>query len=199
MSDHEVEDMAASSNMSTLDVSNALNRLTVDETRELFFQLKVPLNVLDDIASQFNGKNRKQHFVQKWLDMNTDASWDTLVAGLRQINMNTLATEIESAHRLGVPNSGSVSHVLTSTHSVPLEVCTPVQLETASATMSATQAIPPTPPSLSSSLSSSSQPTASFPQRVQVASASIECLEEEFSNIKFDAQESLSERESKDK
>ena len=114
--------MAASSNLSTLDVSNAIERLNVEETRELFFQLKVPLRALDDIASQYHDtENRKQHFVQKWLDMNEDASWAKLVAGLRRINMNSLATEIESVHLSRVPSSGSVSLVPSSALSPPPE------------------------------------------------------------------------------
>ncbi|CAI8005146.1 hypothetical protein GBAR_LOCUS4079 [Geodia barretti] len=94
--------MAASSNLSsklsTLEVSNAISRLTVEETRELVFQMGVPLKVIDDIAEAYKGKNRKHHFVQGWLDMTPDSSWDKLVAGLRNINMNSLATAIESEH-----------------------------------------------------------------------------------------------------
>ena len=92
--------MAASSNMSALDVSNAIRKLTMEETRDLVFQMGVPLNALDDISAQFDGENRKQHFVQKWLDTKADASWDKLVTGLRQINMDSLATEIQSSFKL---------------------------------------------------------------------------------------------------
>ena len=127
--------MAASSNLSTLDVSNAIERLNVEETSELFFKLKVPLRALDDIASQYHdAENRKQHFVQKWLDMNEDASWAKLVAGLRRINMNSLATDIESVHLSRVPSSGSVSHVPSSVLSPPPEARTPAHLETPSVT-----------------------------------------------------------------
>ena len=199
--------MAASSNLSTLDVSNAIERLNVEETRELFFKLKVPLRALDDIASQYHdAENRKQHFVQKWLDMNEDASWAKLVAGLRRINMNSLATEIESAHLSRVPSSGSVSLVSSSALSPPPEARTPAHLEIPS--VSATPAGPLTPspyptPSTSPSPSPSPSPsrsviTASFTQRVEVANSSIEHLEKEFSDIKFDAKVSLSERETRD-
>ena len=194
--------MAASSNLSTLDVSNAIERLNVEETRELFFKLKVPLRALDDIASQYHdAENRKQHFVQKWLDMNEDASWTKLVAGLRRINMNSLATEIESAHLSRVPSSGSVSLVPSSALSPPPEARPPAHLETVS--VSATPTAGPLTPSpyLTPSHSSnpSSQITVSFAQRVEVANASIKCLEKEFDNIISDAEESLSERGSKDK
>ena len=197
MSDLPTEDMAASSNLSTLDVSKAIERLNVEETRELFFQLKLPLKALDDIASLYHGENRKQHFVQKWLDMNEDASWAKLVAGLRRINMNSLAAEIESAHLSRVPSSGSVSLIPSSALSPPPKAR---HLETAS--VSDILVGPLTPPHLSPSPSSpspSSQITASFTQRVEVASASMERLKEEFFNIHCDAEGSLLERESKDK
>ena len=72
--------------------------LTVEETRDLVFQVGVPLNLLDGIAN-YRGENQKQHYVQKWLDMDTDASWDKLVAGLRKIDKNSLANEIESVEQ----------------------------------------------------------------------------------------------------
>ena len=220
--------MAASSNLSTLDVSNAIERLNVEETRELFFKLKVPhklsnlevsnavrpltveqvrdlvhqmgvpLNELDDIASQYHdAENRKQHFVQKWLDMNENASWAKLVAGLRRINMNSLATEIESAHLSRVPSSGSVSLVPSSALSPPPEARPPAHQGTVSVSAKSASSLTPSLPYPTPS--PSSMITASFIQRVEVASASIECLEEEFSNIKSDAKESLSERENTDK
>ena len=193
--------MAASSNLSTLDVSNAIERLNVEETRELFFQLKIPLKAMDDIASQYHdAENRKQHFVQKWLDMNEDASWAKLVAGLRRINMNSLATEIESAHLSRVPSSGSVSLVPSSALSPLPEARPPAHLETASVSATPAGHPNPSPPYLTPSPSPSSfQITASFRQRVEVARASIEHLEEDYSNIRFDTQESLLERESEDK
>ena len=52
----------------------------MEQVRELVFQMGVPLNILDDIVQLLNGENRKQHFVQKWLDMFPDASWEKLVA-----------------------------------------------------------------------------------------------------------------------
>ena len=99
-----------SDSLSTVDISDALDPLTVEETRSLFFKLRVPLKCLDDIADQYVGENRKQHYIQKWLDMYLDASWDKLVAGLRKIKKNSLAAKIESKHILGamVPRSSSL-------------------------------------------------------------------------------------------
>ena len=194
--------MAASSNVSTLEVSNALKRLTVEKTRELFFTLEVPLETLDDIAQMFNGENRKQHFVQKWLNMFPDASWEKLVAGLRKINMNSLATEIESVHlrRATVTSSDSVSLISTSTISAPPETSTPAQLETAATAGPVSVTPAPADPLTShdNSSSSSSLVTASFEKRVELATTKIEHLEEEFSNIKSEARKLLSSKESRD-
>ena len=114
--------MAAFNNLSTLDVSNATSRLTVEEMRQLVFQMGVSLKFLDDIADEYKGENKKQHFIQIWLDMDPNASWDKLAAGLRKINKNSLATEIESEYlsRALVPRSTSSSlPSITSSVSVP--------------------------------------------------------------------------------
>ena len=91
--------MATSSNLSTLEVINAIKSLTVENTRALVFQLGVPVNILDDIEAQYyNGDNRKQHFIQKWLDIDTSASWEKIVSALQQIEKNVLAAGIESMY-----------------------------------------------------------------------------------------------------
>ena len=126
--------MTAPSKMSTLDVCNAISQLTVEETRQLVFQMGVPLRVLDSIADEYTGENRKQHFVQKWLDMNLDASWDKLVAGLRKMNMNTLAASVESEHISSYPlvlSSGSSFLLPTPSVCATAELSTPGYLETA--------------------------------------------------------------------
>ena len=229
--------MAASSNLSTLDVSNAIERLKVEETRELFFQLKVPhklsnqevsnavrpltveqvrdlvhqmgvpLNELDDIASQYHdAENRKQHFVQKWLDMNEDASWAKLVAGLRRINMNSLATEIESAHLSRVPSSGSVSLVPSSALSSPPEARPPAHLETVSVTATPAGPLIP-PPYLTPSPSPSPSPSpfpspsniiASFQEKVTLAKQSMEYFDDEFGKLVSSTRSSLSQKEERD-
>ena len=185
--------MASSSNISTLDVINATSRLTVEETRQLVFHMGVPLKVLDDIADEYKGENRKQHFVQKWLDMNPDASWDKLVAGLRKISLSALATEIESHHVSKVPVPSSTNPSLPSTSSVtisaPLEPC---HLETATAAPAGS--LPPAP------LTTTQLPPnkQNFEEQVAAVKSSIEYLEEEFSKLKSAARKSLSEKEKKD-
>ena len=101
--------MAALSNPSILEVCNAISQLTVEETRQLVFQMGVELKTLDDIAAQYDGENCKQHYVQAWLDTDPEASWDKLVTGLRKINKNVLATEIESKRQITVAHTGDTS------------------------------------------------------------------------------------------
>ena len=187
--------MAALSNTLTQKMSNAIRQLTMEETRDLVFQMGVPLNTLDDITAQYDGENRKQHFVQAWLDMDRNASWEKLVAGLRKINKNVLATEIETEHlsSAAVPCSGSPSLPSTSSASIsaPPETDTSGRLEIATPAPVGSLTPPPHPPTLPS-------PDQPFEQRVAAAEGCIEHLQEEFSDLKSDARESLSERESQD-
>ena len=101
--------MAALNNPSILEVSNAISQLTVEETRQLVFQMGVELKTLKDIAAQYDGENCKQHYVQAWLDTDPDASWDKLVTGLRKIDKNDLATEIESELQIKAAHTGYTS------------------------------------------------------------------------------------------
>ena len=184
--------MAALNRLSTLEVSNAISQLTVEETRQLVFQMGVELKTLDDIAAQYDGENRKQHYVQSWLDTDPDASWDKLVAGLRKIKKNVLATEIETEHLSSatVPSSDSPSLPSTSSASVsaPPEIDTLGHLEIA--TPAPVGSLTPRPTPL--------PPDQPFEQRVAATNDSIEHLQGEFSDLKSDAKESLSERESQD-
>ena len=180
--------MATSSKLSTLDVSNAISRLTMEETRDLVFRNGVPLNVLKDVAAQFDGENRKQNYVQTWLDMDPDSSWDKLVAGLRKINKNSLATEIESEHlsKDPVPSNTSPSLLSTSSSvsvSAPPTVNTPIHLQTATPTP-----VSPTPTNTSHT----------FEQKVAAAKDSVEQLQEEFIDLKSDASQSLTRKEIED-
>ena len=179
--------MAASNNLSTLAVSNATRRLTVEETRQLVFQMGVPLNVLDDIADEYKGENRKQHYVGKWLNMDPDSSWDKLIAGLKKMDMNALASEIESEHlsRPQITSTGSPSLLTTSSPSVsaPPVVNTPSHQDTLSTPA------PVTP------LPHPSQTPVVFEQRVEETRGEIEHFEEEFSDMKFEAQKALSKKQ----
>ena len=84
---------------STRDVVKALKTLNLEKTRNLVFHLGVPPTALDDIKDEFSGDTRKQKYVEKWLDIDTNASWEKLVSGLREIDMTVLAAEVESEHK----------------------------------------------------------------------------------------------------
>ena len=165
-------EMAVSSNLSTLDMSNAINQLTVEETRDLVFQMGVPLNVLKDIAAQYDGENRKQNFVQTWLDRNPDASWEKLVAGLRKINKNSLAAKIESEHLSRVPASSSVT---ISTSITFVSVSSPSEVDT--------------PDCISNDV---------FCQEVVTVKVTIEQLQDEFYEVMTRTHSSLSDQEKND-
>lgn len=75
----------------------AIDELSVAKTEELMLYLGIKQNVLNSIALQHSGANCKIHFVQAWLNRDVDASWKKLISGLKQIEMNDLATNLESA------------------------------------------------------------------------------------------------------
>ncbi|CAI8050956.1 hypothetical protein GBAR_LOCUS27946, partial [Geodia barretti] len=58
----------ASAEISPTDVVAALDELTIDKTKELFFHLKVKLKTLNDIDTAHTGNMRKIHYVQAWFD-----------------------------------------------------------------------------------------------------------------------------------
>ena len=89
------------SELKNLNVMKALKPLSVEKMKSLMFYLGVPVNDLDDIQLIMNdAHSQKVQFVQKWLDVDADASWEKLVSGLREINMQSLALDIISAHIL---------------------------------------------------------------------------------------------------
>ena len=105
------------------DVVNALQTLSDDQTKELFFQLKVPLHTLSNIEKDHKGNMRKIHYVQAWYDSDEGASWDKIVSGLRQIGLKTVAEGLATQHGLSVaPASVDVnqsSHQMTHPVVVP--------------------------------------------------------------------------------
>ena len=84
------------------DVVNALQTLSDDQTKELFFQLTVPLHTLGNIEKDHKGNMRKIHYVQAWYDGDEGASWDKIVSGLRQIGLKTVAEGLAAQHGLSV-------------------------------------------------------------------------------------------------
>ena len=192
--------MAASTELSTLDVVTAIQRLSVEKTRELVFRLGVQDYVLDNIDIQYGGTTRNIKYVEAWLDRDTDASWGKLVSGLRGIGMHVLAKEVESTYI----SKGEEAAVLT-TSSAPLisatpppqlSVDTPAQLEAAPLPPTVTTTTETAKP-LVPAINPAQSPAVNM-ERVAQVRAEIERFEEEFSNLKSDTREFLSDKESQD-
>ena len=186
--------MVTPGKLSTLDVSNAISCLTMEETRDLVFRNGVPLNVLKDIAAQYDGENRKQNYVQTWLDMDPDTTWDMLVAGLRKINKNSLATEIESEHpsRVPIPSSTFPSLLSTSSLSISLSAPPPANIPGPGHLDTATPA--PIGPLTPAPLTATPTPVV-FEDRVEETRIEIEKFEEQFSDLKYETQKALLEKQ----
>ena len=139
--------MATSTELTTLNVVNALDGLTIEETRTLAFFLGVENRVLGNIAKQYDGINQKIQFVQAWLDTDTGVSWKKLVSGLKKIKMNVVAESVESAFvpktELPVPTTTCTSVPLSPAAPSPMQpVTTPAKSEAAPV---ATIPVAPTP------------------------------------------------------
>ena len=118
--------MTASTELLTLDVTAAIQRLSIEKTRELVFYFDVQDYVLDNIDIQYGGTTRNVKYIEAWLDRDTEASWKKLVSGLRGIGKNVLAKEMESAYiskgeEASVPTTSSASLTL----ATPL-LCSPL-------------------------------------------------------------------------
>ena len=100
----------ASAAISPKDVVNALQKLNDEQAKELFFQLEVPLHILDGITADYRGNMRKIHYVQAWFDNETEASWENIVAGLKLIGMKALSHTLATRQLLwGTPTTAAVS------------------------------------------------------------------------------------------
>ena len=165
--------------LKTLDVVKALKKLSLNETRQLVFHLGVSLSSLDDIDSEYRGDTRKAKFVDKWLDIDVEASWEKLATALQEIDKKSLAHEIlnsyvsnPASHRSSPPTTSSFVSTCGSTH--------------LRETPSSVVAIPATV-----------EPSAVSKERVAEVEEKIEYFQEEFSEIKSEALISLTEKEDK--
>ena len=102
--------MAMASRISPKDLVNALKTLNDEQSKELFFQLNVPLHILDVIEGSHVGNMRKIHYVQAWFDQEVEPSWEKIVVGLKLIGMKALAETLATQQCLGgTPTSAAVS------------------------------------------------------------------------------------------
>ena len=81
----------ASTTISPKDLVIALQTLNNEQSKELFYLLDVPLQILDGIEGNHKGNMCKIHYVQAWFDHEVKASWEKIVAGLKLIGMRALA------------------------------------------------------------------------------------------------------------
>ena len=162
------------------DVVNALQTLSDDQTEELFFQLKVPLNTLSNIEKDHKGNMRKIHYVQAWYDGDEGTSWDKIVSGLRQIGLKTVAEGLAAQHGLSVaPASVDVNQ---SSHQMTPPVVVPSGPLAAGELCPVATASPPTPST----------------DRVSQVKDDIERFDDTFSDLMLEAQSELCLRESVD-
>ena len=166
------------------DVVNALQTLSDDQTKELFFQLKVPLNTLSNIEKDHKGNMRKIHYVQAWYDGDEGASWDKIVSGLRQIGLKTVAEGLATQHGLSVAPA-------------------PVDVSQSSHQMTPPVVVPSGPPASGPAagelcpVATPSSPTPST-DRVSQVRDDIERFDDTFSDLMLEAQSELCLRESVD-
>ena len=111
--------MACSSKVSPQAVVRALETLNDDKTEELVFHLGVETFTLDNIRISFTGSSRKIRLVQAWLDKDTDASWEKIVSGLKQIRMAALAKDVATQYCPQLSAAALGSSESTTPHTVP--------------------------------------------------------------------------------
>lgn len=165
----------ASFEISTRTVVNALHNLNDEQAKELFFQLEVPLHILDGITADYKGNMRKIHYVQAWFDKEIRVSWEKLIAGLKNIGLIALADRLALQYGHSRP-----SHPLT----VP--AATGLQTDELS------------PRVLSPSRMAHPFSPCSPSDMISKVRAEIDRLDDTFSERMFDAEMELAERESKD-
>ena len=231
----------SSTDLKLVNVVNALQKLTLNQTKNLALQLGVELNVLIDIESEEKGETRRAHYIQAWLDIDTEASWEKIIVALNQIGMKVVAARVTSQY---LPKSQESIPSGQSSDPTPLSVPvasypgstqyttsdpTPPQVqapESGNAQLSVPTTQPPhnkatpqpitpevdpespddTPQHLTPEVDPESPPD-DIPQpitpevdpvKVAQAKATIEHLEDSFSDIISDTCEELCEKESKD-
>ena len=178
----------ASTKISPTALVAALDELTTEKAKELFFHLKVQLKTLDDIDTNHGGNMRKIHYVQAWFDQEVEASWEKIVAGLKLIGMKALAETLATQQCLGgTPTSAAVNL----TPNLPSSPATAPEASGPQTSRSS-----PSDPSLGSvaHLSSPSSPS----DRVSQVRAEINKLIKLFSDLMFDAQEEMSMKQNVD-
>ena len=178
----------ASAKISPTAVVAALDELTTEKAKELFFHLKVQLNTLDDIDTNHAGNMRKIHYVQAWFDQEVEASWEKIAAGLKLMGMKALAETLATQQSLGgTPTSAAVNL----TPDLPSSATTAPE-----ASGPQTSGSSPSGPSLGPVACPSSPSSPS--DRVSQVRAEIDRLSDTFSDLMSDTRDEMCMRESAD-
>ena len=166
----------------------ALDEMTTEKAKELFFHLKVQLKTLDDIDTHHTGNMRKIRYVQAWFDQEVETSWEEIVAGLKLIGMKALAETLATQQRLGgIPTLAAVN----------LNPDLPSSPATApEASGPQTSGSSPSDPSLGPMAHPSSPSSPS--DRVSQVRAKIDRLSDTFSDLMSDTRDEMCKRESVD-
>ena len=178
----------ASTKISPTAVVAALDDLTTEKAKELFFHLKVQLKTLDDIDTNHAGNMRKIRYVQAWFDQEVEASWEKIVAGLKLIGMKALAETLATQQCLGgTPTSAAVNLTpdLPSSPATTPEASGPQTSGSSPSDLSLGPVARPSSPSSPS-------------DRVSQVRAEIDRLIKLFSDLMFDAQEEMSLKQNVD-
>ena len=178
----------ASVAISPKDVVVAVQTLNDEQSKELFYLLEVPLHILDGITADYRGNMRKIHYVQAWFDREVEASWEKIVAGLKQIGMKALAETLAIQQCLGgTPTSAAVNL----TPDLPSSPATAPE-----ASGPQTSGSSPSDPSLGPVARPSSPSSPS--DRVSQVRAEIDRLSDTFSDLMSDTRDEMCMRESVD-
>ena len=205
----------ASTKIAPRDVVDALETLTPEQTKELFYHLGVGLHVMSSIESQQKGNMQKIHIVQVWFDKGFEVSWNAIVAALKKIGMNALAGTVASQCNLEgrdnltsdpvnppvpvqglniTPVSASVPTVASTTHPITTESTpgNPIQpLPSTVSSHSATASGPMEPPTVVSSVMNNAD-------QVQQVKEEIEQFQENFTSMMSMTRSALCKKESED-
>ena len=177
----------ATNEMSPTELATALQTLTPDEAKELFFYLKVPLHSLNSIPANQSGNMAKISYIQLWYDSDLEASWDRIVEGLEQIGKNALADRLASQYCGRTPMSPAIN----------LTPDLPSSPATATGTSCPqTSGLSPSDPSLSPVAHPLSPSSPS--DRVSQVRAEIDRLSDTFSDLMSDTRDEICMRESVD-
>ena len=187
--------MATSTALSLVDVVNALQTLSVEQTTLLSLHLGVKLYTLDGIESQYRGNpsSVKSHSLQAWLQKDTEACWEKIVSGLQQIGMNAVAKRVATTYcpkaRAPDSTSSATGHAMQPVHqpveATGSEVTPSSVITTDSAQHPSLQVCTTHPPSCDN-------------DRVAAVKATIAHLEERFSDVMSETQSAMCVKERQD-